>query len=203
MPWNFMHNNLAMAAVLFAAIHFPCSLSAQTTLPGNSIGADFTTMRYLQHNQYVGAGFDYRYLHHGWIGFQAEATEFPQSQLTESVASGYKIGTFNGAVLCGHRWGRAALYGEAGYGYLQVGVITENGSSGKGTRTLPDFIVGGLLEVALSHRLSLTYEVRDNRAYSAAVPLFNGESNAVTLNGVEARMGVAFHFNLGKRRAGK
>ncbi len=170
----------------------------------NEIGVSYTSIRFEPHDQYFGAGIDYRYFLRSWVGFEAQASEFPEhQQAVDQVAANY-VEQVNGCVLLGHRWGKVSLLGEGGYGVVFSNVFGGYSSSANGeslypTRKFPDLVIGGIADVSLGRRWSLTYEVRDNLLSIGSYTELNlAPPNlpypAEKLNIPEGRIGVAFHF---------
>ncbi len=135
---------------------------AQQKYLHNEIGVSYTSMRFQPHDQYLGAGVDYRYFFRSWIGVEAQAGDYPEYQQSVSPDVGYQIKQFDGCALVGHRWGKVSLLGEAGFGVirpLSFGGYTSTGGGIYPTRNYPDFLMGGMVAVSLGRRWSITYEV--------------------------------------------
>ena len=189
---------LKMAVLLAAAVLLSCSLFAQGTPPGDSVGVAFTTMRYIYENQYVGVGLDYTHLHHRWIGARVDADLYPERQLTLSDIGGLPIIQLTGAALIGHAWGRFGLHGEAGVGGMFPQVFTGNsgGHSVYAWRALPSFVSGGIFRVAVSKRWSIDYEVRDSLTFVGPYnETYLPPSTSVRhLNSPQARVSLQYNF---------
>lgn len=166
----------------------------------NSIGISYTTLRNVPHDQYIGAGVEYRFMFRKSLGLQLQASHYPQRQAESTSFSGGTITQAGATLLAGHTWGRVALLGEGGFGVFAQSAFTgvdQNGAIFK-TRKFPDFQMGGMLEVSLNRHWSLTYQVRDNLLLIGSFA-FNGSPNyavdaARQQNSPEGRGGVAFHF---------
>jgi hypothetical protein len=156
----------------------------------SSVGLSYTSLRADAGDQYLGFGVEYRYMPRPWLGLQAQASQFPywQTSITSSQPLGRAIGQASLSVLTGHRWGRFGLYAENGIGYLRPAVL----GFGPIPWTFQNYLdvqMGGLLDVSLGRRWSLTYEVRDNLALMREKEMLQS-----SLNIPEGRVGVAFHF---------
>jgi roadblock/LC7 domain-containing protein len=182
-------------------------LLASVTLPAqqpeykSSIGISYTSLRFLPENQYLGAGIDYRYMVRPWVGVEVQASKFPQSQYITDAMVGRPVEQFDASVLIGHRWSRVGLFGEGGFGVLRPQVFSGFNNQGVeefDTRYFPDLLLGGLLDVPVGRRWSLTYEVRDNLAfighYTQTIGQIPYTTTAGQCNMPEGRIGVAFHF---------
>jgi hypothetical protein len=156
----------------------------------SSVGVSWTTLRFEPGAAYVGYGVDYRFMVRDWVGVEAEAGVDPAWQTqTSSDLDGRSLGQASGAVLVGHRWGRFGVYGVGGFGVLSESTLYY--PPGWKTFNFADLVMGGLLDVAVARRWSLTYEVRDNLAFTGS----NGfNSNVKQMNLADNRVGMEYHF---------
>ena len=166
----------------------------------NAIEVDFDSVRYKPHVQNLGGGIGYRRLIGDWIGVQVQASELPETQFFHDADSGGSIAQFSGSLLIGHAWKKVSLYGEAGYGTIYTNVlggVNSQGSFLRG-RTYQEVLLGGLLDIPVGRRISLTYEVRDNLLF---IPDFTQAGFGTTglvvggsAHAPQGKIGVAFHF---------
>jgi hypothetical protein len=181
--------------------------SAQDKVFKNSVSISYTTLRFLPYEQYIGAGVEYRFMPKPWIGVQAQIGKFPQRQALEDDSSGGPMVQEDASVLVGHRWGKVGIYAEGGGGVLRAdifeGISLQQGAPNYNVPTYdvrhyPDVIMGGLVDVSVGRRWSLTFNVRDNMTFLGQYTgiSFYGPSHALvgTVNAPEGRAGVAFHF---------
>jgi hypothetical protein len=161
----------------------------------SSVGVSYASLRFEPQEQYIGYGVDYRYMVRPWLGAQVQASVFPwwQSTVNNDDASGGSIGQLSASALVGHRWGRFGLYGEPGIGYLRSRVLQARQGGGWAFQNYLDIQMGGLLDISVARRWSLTYEVRDNLALVREPMRLWGWPEG-SLNVVEGRAGLAFHF---------
>jgi len=184
------------AALYALALLFSQPALAQEKELKNSIDFSYDSMRQQHYDQYLGVGFDYRHMVRPWLGFQAQINLYPNFQQTSNALGGNPAVGIDGMTLIGHRWGKISLFGEAGAGDF-VSFVTETNTqmvTANPARNYPDLIMGGLLDVSLGKRWSLTYEARDNLVFVSAFTGFEYVQPGGTLNIPEGRIGVAHHF---------
>ncbi len=195
----------SLTAVLLLGAAICCQGSAQTKPLRNAVGISYTTMRFLPMEQYIGAGLEYRFMAKPWLGVQVQIGKFPQLQAWEDGHSGGAIVQENASILAGHRWGKIGLYGEGGAGILRTnvykGISASSSSSSPFTydvRHYPDVVMGGLLDISVGRRWSLTFNVRDNLTVIGPYSqIYFGDTFQITsgtVNAPEGRTGIAFHF---------
>ncbi len=178
------------------------TLRAQQREPRNSVGVSYSSFRFRPHDQYLGGGVEYRYMHRSWVGFKVQASQFPEYQMDADSEAGYEMGQIDGSGLLGHRWGKVTLLGETGFGVMRSMVFAGYRSGGGNLyqeRNYPDLLMGGLVDVSLARRWSITYEVRDNLIFIGPFQQIGTNSPlffyaAHKLHVPEGSIGVAFHF---------
>jgi hypothetical protein len=177
------------AAISLAA----CTAVAQQPDFKASVGVSYTTLRGDPGEQYIGYGVDFRFMVRPWLGVQAQASVFPywQTAFSNDSRLGRSTGQLDASALLGHRWGRVGLFGEGGLGYLRSNVLES--AAGWSFEDYMDVQMGGLLDVFVARRWSLTYEVRDNLVLLHAPVQISGWYPA-SLNSPEGRAGLTFHF---------
>lgn len=192
-------------------VSFTVGLHAQGRDFKNSVALSYSALGFSPNTsargveEYLGAGVEYRFMPKPWLGLQAQATKYPQTQALRDPISGGTVLLTNVDLLAGHRWKRVGVFGEVGAGRFHTGVFKGFNTQGGQlnvfftTRNYPDLQTGGLVEVWLARRLSVTFEVRDNLLFIGPYEEVGPPDNlyplpARTINAVEGRSGVAFHF---------
>ena len=178
---------------------------AQDSPLRQSVGVAYASHRSTLHDQYLGAGIEYHYLFRDTVGLQIQASRYPQYEYVMDGVTGGPVDQLSGSALAGHRWGRYGLFAECGFGSYRTTVFA--GADQRGSlvqlRVYPDLLLGGVLDIAVSQRWSLTYEVRDNLLFVPAYSQFGlGFPSDIPFrqqNYPEGRLGVAFHFRLPKK----
>ncbi len=166
----------------------------------SAIEVDFDTLRFQPNVQYLGTGIGYRYMVRTWWGVQAQASVLPVNQSFHSSDNGGGIDQFGGEILLGHRWRKLALYSEAGVTDFRPQVFASALFPYYAFRNFPDFVFGGLLDIPVSRRWSLTYEVRDNFLFIGDFTEHGLPANIGFIPGYkrqvpQGKVGLAFHFN--------
>ncbi len=168
----------------------------------NSVSISYTNLRFLPYNQYIGAGIEYRFMAKPWVGAQVQISKFPQTQSFENNVSGGPMVQEDASILIGHRWRKVGIYAEGGAGVLRAdvfkGISLPQETLFFDVRYYRDIILGGLVDVPVGRRWSLTFNVRDNMTYlgpyTGIGPYGPTQAFVGTVNAPEGRAGVAFHF---------
>ncbi len=169
----------------------------------NELEISQTAIHFRANQDYLGAGLAYRRTIRPWLGFEAEASLFPQRQAVGDDKSYGELVQFLGAGLLGHRWRYVSLFGEGGIGTVRshaYGGLNAQSQPIDAFRSYKDVVAGALLDIRAGRRMSLTFECRDNIDFVGAFSEYNSATNYVLidpasiLHSAEFRMGVAFKF---------